>query len=239
MDRQANRTPALFPLIAFECQVGNTHSADYQAHTATTASGAAARDQFAVREWGSERKQAFASDFVATLVAGAGSRPVVGDVSWVHCQYGRELLLADSRVHCVFQYRENKEAWYTSLKKQKPKPGLPETILLRGLGISAKVRSVGVVLLLLGFYICTRFAARVSGPRWNMGRRVGSRTRNWKPDHLEPEPAVSVVKTKTARTGNRGKLEPSPVPAMGRPWAAHGPPMRRPWVAHGLPMGGP
>ena len=32
MDRQANRTPALFPLIAFECQVGNTHSADYQAH---------------------------------------------------------------------------------------------------------------------------------------------------------------------------------------------------------------
>ena len=174
MDRHANRTPAGFPLIAFECQVGNTHSADYQAHSAT-ASGAAAGDKFSVRGWSPEKKQAYASDFVATLVADAGSRPVVGDVSWVHCQYGRELLLADPRVHLVFQYRESQDAWYLSVKKQKPSPGLPETYLLAGVGISAKVRSVGDVLLLLGFHICTRFAARVSGPRWDMGRRVGRR----------------------------------------------------------------
>ena len=91
---------------AFDCQVGNTHSADFQAHSAS-ASGALAADTLSARNWDPTKRQAYASQLVSKLVESAGGRHVVGDVSWVHTQYGRELLLADDRVHVVFQYRED------------------------------------------------------------------------------------------------------------------------------------
>lgn len=47
-------------------------------------------------------------------------------------------------------FREDRTAWYKSVEKQKPRPGLPETIMLQGLGISAKVRPVGTVLVFVG-----------------------------------------------------------------------------------------
>ena len=163
--------------------MGNTHSADYQAHT-HTGRGATAGDKFSVRTWEPQRKQDYASQLVGSLVAGAGSRAVVGDVSWVHTQYGRELLLADDRVNLVFQHREDLDAWFQSVLRQKPTPGLPETHIQKGCGISAKVRSVRIGLLVFGFHICTGLAARVFGPRWHMGGRVGS---------LDRFPAVAFV----------------------------------------------
>ena len=66
-------------------------------------------------------------------------------------------------------FREDMAAWYKSVEKQKPRPGLPETYMLQGLGITAKVRPVGTVLVLLGW------TARVLGPCRHMGGRVGRR----------------------------------------------------------------
>jgi hypothetical protein len=93
-------------LIAYDRQVGNTHSADYKAHSAS-ASGAISSDTFSARNWELEKRQGYCAQLVGNLLEGAGSRQVVGDVSWVHTQYGRELLRADNRVHLVFQFRED------------------------------------------------------------------------------------------------------------------------------------
>lgn len=96
--------------LARRWQVGNTHSIDYMP---------ALKDKFSIRQQSAEQRREFANRVVAFLQdhnkpwSGTG---VVGDVSWVHTQYMREMLEANQKVVLVFQYRE-----------ECPTPCLPAT----------------------------------------------------------------------------------------------------------------
>ena len=109
-------------------EAGNTNSVDYRR---------AVKDKFTLRSATPEVKARHAKALVADLLAfGAGAR-VVGDLSHVHSQVLQEVLDADERVHVAFQYRRCTRDWLTSVLAHSPRPGLPETLLLRGWGIAS------------------------------------------------------------------------------------------------------
>ena len=133
--------------FAVSHEAGNGHSIDYRRTM---------KDHFSLAEQDEAARKKHASAIVADIVAAGRGESVVGDISWVHTQLAEELLQADKRVQVVFLYRKDVAAWVKSVLLHAPKPGLPETIVLRGADIDARKGDRGQRLKLYRRFVITK-----------------------------------------------------------------------------------
>ncbi len=108
-------------------EAGNTHSMEWRPSM---------RDRFTLREQTPARRQAIAKNVINDVVAFAAGGAVAGDISWTHLELAKELLVADTRVHVVAQFRDDISGWIKSVEGHG-RAGLPATLFMRGHGITA------------------------------------------------------------------------------------------------------